>query len=175
MDRFEPYRGELPKEMRRRRPTLLPRNANRPGWRLGGFLALWIVAAGCSGQDREQPPPNKYEGFHDESNCERIVGWAWDANHPDDRIKVDLYDGDALLTTVTADHLRQGLVKNGVGDGKHEFIVPLPASLKDGRTHTITVRFGGTATNLSRTPQNVTCGADAAPQKGAGGSEKAAR
>jgi hypothetical protein len=33
----------------------------------------------------------------------------------------------------------------------------VPASLKDGQTHSITVKFSGTSTNLTGTPKTIHC------------------
>src|SRR5206468_8737575 len=37
------------------------------------------------------------------------------------------------------------------------FSYTVPASLKDGQSHSITVKFPGTATNLNNTPRTITC------------------
>ena len=61
-------------------------------------------------------------GSLDRVGCERIEGWAWDPQQPETPIAVNLYDGETLLATVTADRyaedLRSALHK---GDGKHGF------------------------------------------------------
>lgn len=105
------------------------------------------------------PAPPTYEGFHDAANCTGLVGWAWDASRPDEPIKVDVYDGDRLLTTLTADEFRQDLLNSKKGNGRHNFSYPLPAQLKDGKPHSIRVRFAGTNTDLGNTPKEITCNA----------------
>src|ERR1044071_5071322 len=30
-----------------------------------------------------------YEGFQDDINCYNLIGWAWDAQHPNDAVKVE--------------------------------------------------------------------------------------
>ena len=70
-------------------------------------------------------------GSLDRVGCERIEGWAWDPQQPETPIEVEIYDGEILLGTVTADRLRQDLVRSKKGDGKHGFVFKTPASVKD--------------------------------------------
>ena len=96
-------------------------------------------------------------GSLDRAGCDRIEGWAWDPRHPDERIAVDLYDGKTLLTTVTADRLRQDLVRSKKGDGVHGFVFNTPASLKDGTTHQIHAMIAGVEIELNKSPQELAC------------------
>ncbi len=89
-----------------------------------------------------------YEGYLDTATCSALTGWAADHNRLNTVINVDLYDGPAYLTTVAANQLRPD-VGAYLGDaGYHGFTWTVPASLKDGRTHSLSAKFGGTATNL---------------------------
>jgi D-alanine transfer protein len=99
--------------------------------------------------------PPEYEGFHDTADGQRITGWAYDRNRPNDPLKVDIYDGTRLLATVLADQFRPGLLDTGRGNGKHAFIYPTPASLKDGKDHVIRVRIAGTKFDLAKTPKTL--------------------
>jgi membrane protein involved in D-alanine export len=98
-----------------------------------------------------------YEGVHDTATCERITGWALDNGNPNESINVDIYADDRLIATVRADGFRQGLKDSGMGNGKHAFNYPLPANLKDGRVHSIRVRFSGTSIDLRSTPKVIDC------------------
>ncbi|CAO3436159.1 hypothetical protein [Azospirillum endophyticum] len=56
----------------------------------------------------------------------RVFGWAWDGNHPGDRLEVELRlerDGGPpeTLARVAADWLRPDLAGGGIGDGAHAF------------------------------------------------------
>ncbi|MFS2013043.1 hypothetical protein ACCD06_24795 [Azospirillum sp. CT11-132] len=56
----------------------------------------------------------------------RVFGWAWDGNHPADRLEVELRlerDGGPpeMLARVAADRPRPDLVGGGIGDGAHAF------------------------------------------------------
>ena len=66
-----------------------------------------------------------------------MVGWIWHKQQPNTPIQVDIYDGSKKLGTVTADQPRADLVRAGKGNGKHGYIYALPATVKDGKTHTI--------------------------------------
>jgi hypothetical protein len=93
-------------------------------------------------------PAQNYGGWVDAVNCSTIAGWAWDGNAPYSPILVDIYDGSLPVATVLADQFRQDLVNAGIGDGRHGFNFPVPASLKDGQTHRIGAFFAGTGTPL---------------------------
>jgi hypothetical protein len=101
--------------------------------------------------------PPLYEGFHDISNCDGLVGWAWDQNNPDSPIKVDIYDGDNLIATVTADEFRQDLVNARKGNGNHGFSYAIPPTLKDGKVHSIRIKYAGTSMDLGNTLKTINC------------------
>ena len=98
-----------------------------------------------------------YFGFHDGAGCNTIQGWVWDANSPNSTVNVDIYDGSTLIGTVAATLYRQDLA-DVFGSPYHGFIFHTPPSLRDGQPHTVTVRFGGTNTNLQLdTPRITAC------------------
>lgn len=108
------------------------------------------------------PPPTAaapatYEGYHDITNCIGVMGWALDMSRPEEPIKVDIYDGDKLLATVSADQFRQDLLDHKKGNGKHSFIYPFPSQLKDGKPHVLRMKFAGTITDLKDTSKEITC------------------
>lgn len=96
------------------------------------------------------------EGEVEVVNCDVISGWAWDQTRPDVPIDVDIYDGTTLLARVSANIFRQGLYYYGVGDGRHGFSFPTPASLRDGQPHSIRVRYAGTDIDIG-SPMSLTC------------------
>ena len=100
--------------------------------------------------------PNLF-GRHDGQGCNAIEGWAWDSNDRNGTVSVDIYDGSTLLGSVAATLYRQDLA-DALGSPYHGWIFHPPASLRDGQPHTITVKFGGTNTNLPLdTPRTTTC------------------
>ena len=97
------------------------------------------------------------QGRHDGQGCNAIEGWAWDSNDPNGTVNVDIFDGTTLIGTVAATLYRQDLA-DALGSPYHGFIFHTPASLKDGQPHTVTVKFGGTNTNLTLdTPRTTSC------------------
>jgi RHS repeat-associated protein len=103
------------------------------------------------------PAPN-YGGWLDTGNCTLIGGWAWDSNQPNTPINVDVYDGALkILSNVPANQYRSDLQAAGIGNGYHAFAIATPSSLKDGGSHSISVKFAGTSSNLSGTPGSITC------------------
>jgi len=98
---------------------------------------------------------NGYEGFHATADCREIAGSAWDVLQPNRPVGVDIYDGRTLLATVSADQFRPWLVD--LGNGKHGFVYATPVQLKDGRSHSVTVRISGTNVTLRNSPRVVTC------------------
>ncbi len=98
-----------------------------------------------------------YEGFFETPTCDIIKGWAWKPADPNGAINVDIYDGSARILTVPANQFRQDLLNAGKGNGYHAFSVATPASLKDGRVHTLRAKIGGTNIELANNPRTLTC------------------
>lgn len=144
--------------------TILSRTATRITVRTpahaGGSVNVVVTTPGGSatrtgGFTYTAPPA--YGGFHDSINCYGISGWAWDANQPNTPIQVSIYKDGTFLNTILADGFRQDLLNAGIGDGRHGFGYSLPASVRDGNSHSIEVRFGGTNTKLNQSPRTIQC------------------
>jgi len=131
------------------------------------LFLLGISLLACSGNkppagNATTPPapssgPPSYEGYHDIDNCNAILAWAWDMNRPDEPVKLDIYDGNVLLTTVAADGFRQDLLSVGKGNGKHGMYFAVPPQMKDSKKHIITIKIAGTNVELSNGPKEITC------------------
>ena len=128
------------------------------------LFSLSVALLACSGnqptRDASQTTPSAppaYEGYLDIANCDAIIAWGWDMNHPNEPIKLDIYDGNLLVSTVTADNFRQDLLDVGKGNGKHAIFWPIPPQMKDGKKHIITVKFPGTSVELGTAPKEITC------------------
>lgn len=103
--------------------------------------------------------PTQYTGYVDAVDCQSnaVSGWAADRNELNTSIGVDIYDGDTLLETVVADQSRPDVGAILGDNGIHGFVYQMPDRLKDGRPHSIQVKFGATALNLTSSPQSLTC------------------
>lgn len=105
--------------------------------------------------DSPKSASTSFEGSFDKLAVESVGGWARDAARPNEAIKVEIYDGAALLAKVTASEFHEDLKNAGKGTGKHAFNYPLPASLRDGQSHTISVKYEGSSVELPRSPKTL--------------------
>jgi hypothetical protein len=129
---------------------------SRYGITLGVALALaGLSLAFASPADSPKPASTQFEGSFDKLAVESVGGWAWDASRPTEAIKVEIYDGTTLLGTVTAQEFRQDLKSAGKGDGKHAFNYALPQTLRDGQSHTISIRYAGSTSELPGSPKTL--------------------
>src|SRR5262249_7989342 len=102
------------------------------------------------------------EGFLELADAEFIAGWAWDKKQPNGPLLVDIYDGEKKLATAVADQFRAHLRAAGsgggagIGDGRHGLVYRPPASLKDGKAHTIRVKTSGSNVELDGSPKTLT-------------------
>ena len=98
-------------------------------------------------------------GALDGVGCDGVSGWAEDSNDRAGVVNVDIYADSTLIATLVATQVRPDLTQAGFGNPYHGFTYPMPSNLKDGKMHTITVKFGGTTTNLpwGTNPLNFTC------------------
>jgi len=145
---------------------------------LTSLAIVAALAAGCSGQppasstagtaaSTPAPAPPLFEGAHDKSGCGEITGWAWDRNHPGTAVSIDVMDGESKVGTAVADRPRQDLAAAGVGTGKYGFVYNVPASLKDGRSHSIRTVVSGSGTVLRDSPRPLECNPTARMYEGA--------
>lgn len=123
---------------------------------LNPYVTSTHINIGNSALMCESTPP-VYEGFDDFLGCYSAVGWAWNPNWPNDPVKVDVYDGTTLLGSTLANGFRQDLLNAGKGNGYHGFNFSMPNSVRNGSAHSISVKFGSTATQLTGSPRSVTC------------------
>jgi hypothetical protein len=134
---------------RRSKNTLLPY----------GIVALLIAVSGwtfAAPSDSKSPgTTSQFEGSFDKLAVESLGGWARDAARPNEAIKVEVYDGATLLAAVSADGFRADLKDAGKGEGKHAFNFALPQTLRDGQSHTISVKYPGTDSHLPGSPKTL--------------------
>ena len=72
---------------------------------------------------------------------------------------MDIYDNGVPLLSSIANVFRQDLLNAGIGNGYQGYNIATPGSLKDGKSHTITIYFGGTSNFLSggANATSITC------------------
>jgi hypothetical protein len=127
--------------------------------------ASTVESARASWEATAEASPAKMVGSLDPVECQGLHGWAWDPKRPNDPVKVDIYDGDHLVTTLVADKFRKDLAEVGIGDGKHSFEMVLPKELIDGKSHSIRAKFSGKEVDLPLSPQTLFCTEDDASRK----------
>jgi MYXO-CTERM domain-containing protein len=118
------------------------------------------------------PPNQPPQGWLDAAGCDRIGGWAQDPDAPDQPIDVHLYfdsnpgDPGAQAFAVHADQHRDDLCQ-AIGSCNHGFSAPPPASLLDGKPHTVQAfgidSAGGSNPVLSGSPKTFQCDPPAPP------------
>jgi hypothetical protein len=118
----------------------------------------------CSRKTTETQSPlsgivvlGEFQGFHEATNCSVIEGWAWKPAQPAAHVSVEIYDGDVKIGTVDALMFRDDLAKASIGNGRHALRFPVPASIKDGNDHVISLRIAGAATALTNSPKHLNC------------------
>jgi glycosyltransferase involved in cell wall biosynthesis len=99
--------------------------------------------------------PRKLHGHIDVATRTEILGWTWDPKRPDERIRLELVEEETVLATTTADLNRPGLVRAGIGDGRHEFRISLPAGLLWQDHHILHLRCSETKAAVPGSPINL--------------------
>ncbi|WP_128544598.1 PQQ-dependent sugar dehydrogenase [Larkinella soli] len=103
-----------------------------------------------------------FEGFLDRADCNSLYGWVWNRDKPNVSYTVEFLDGATagsatVQGTTEANIFRQDLKNAGKGNGVHGFLLNTPASLRDGRAHTVWARVQGSTYLLKLSPKTVTC------------------
>jgi membrane protein involved in D-alanine export len=123
------------------------------------LITFQLVCIGLlifSGRIGAPPLPHHLSAI-DGADCYEMFGWAWDKHRPNGSVAVDLWDGDRYVVTFKADEFRQDLVDAGYGNGQHAFHLWTPSVLKDGRSHIVHLRVGGTTLELTGSPKVIVC------------------
>jgi hypothetical protein len=100
---------------------------------------------------------NQYLGRFEWVDCNTLGGHAWDKNNPNAAVTVEILEGSTVLGTVIANKYRADVKNAGNGTGYYGFSMPLPASLRDGQAHQLSVRVQGSTVILSSSPRSITC------------------
>ena len=142
---------------------------------LCGIFIAALANSPAPTQAALKPPQPIYDGMLERADCSFIAGWAMDQNTPNVSIYVDIYDGPTLLASVPANLFRRELSDAGIYP-YHGFRFSTPSSVKDGKIHQISVKFGGTFIDLPGSPRHIACNSSlfptAVPQSIASGEGK---
>ena len=98
-----------------------------------------------------------YVGRVDQLDCMTIRGWAADRNRLNSAITVRIYDAEKLVQTVTANQSRPDVGQNLGDNGTHGFNIATPAVFRDGKPHSLRVRFESSNTSLSGGAKSIDC------------------
>ncbi|MCF2487352.1 T9SS type A sorting domain-containing protein [Dyadobacter sp. CY347] len=99
--------------------------------------------------------PALYGGALESATCTEIKGWAWNQNYPSKTVSVELIEGSTVLATSVANIFRQDL--DTLGTGNYGFVIASPSILRDGQSHSVSVRIQGTNILLSGSPKIINC------------------
>lgn len=80
-------------------------------------------------------------------------GWTFNSARPEDRLTVEILEGDRVVARGVADLPREDLEKAGIGDGRHHFKLQLSFELKDGQPHELVAKVRGTTHLLVGSPK----------------------
>ncbi|MGG7663506.1 T9SS type A sorting domain-containing protein [Dyadobacter sp. BHUBP1] len=100
---------------------------------------------------------NQYAGSFEWFDCDAIKGWVWDKNAPNSAVTVEVYEGTTVYATAIADQYREDLKNAGIGTGNYGFRIAMPAALKDGQNHNISIRVKASTVVLNNSPRAMNC------------------
>jgi len=90
-------------------------------------------------QLRAKSADHSVAGYVDGVKCDRVIGWAYDAQNPRKRVTVDLYCGGKLVSSAVAGQYREDLKAAEIGDGRYGFACEFPGITSPTRK-TVSVR-----------------------------------
>ncbi|MCZ8186617.1 MAG: glycosyltransferase [Beijerinckiaceae bacterium] len=94
-------------------------------------------------------------GHIDKLDHTKVEGWAWNPKAPEERVELEILDGENCIARTRAANLRPDLVRAAVGDGHYGFSVPFPPDLFPLAVHRLSVRVAGTGQHLKNSPQTI--------------------
>jgi hypothetical protein len=68
-------------------------------------------------------------GISDLFENQKIYGWAFNSDDPDEHLKINVKVGDNVVAEGLANVFRKDLPGAGVGDGHHAFVITLPSQV----------------------------------------------
>ncbi len=104
----------------------------------------------AAGETQVRPGP--LQGNLDGLDGNSITGWAFDPEHPDTPVVLEVLDGAGLVARLTANRFRADLEMAGIGDGRHGFELQLAHSLSTDVRHELRVRRVSDGKELAGSP-----------------------
>jgi hypothetical protein len=94
-------------------------------------------------------------GYVEAKTATQVLGWAWAPATPGRRVTVQALLGEAVIAEATADRPRDDLARNGIGDGRHAFELPLPeaAHARQAELRVVARTDAGAVVSLTPPPQ----------------------
>ncbi|WP_339756175.1 glycosyltransferase family A protein [uncultured Hoeflea sp.] len=83
------------------------------------------------------------ELFIDALSDTHAAGWAWCPSRPEERLTLEIVDGQEIVGEVIADRYREDLETAGKGDGRYAFEFRFPKTIPASRLHRVTFRRKG--------------------------------
>jgi glycosyltransferase involved in cell wall biosynthesis len=122
---------------------------------------IWRGLAARAGLTmRAAPITARLEGTIDRLEHDRIEGWAWLPEFPEEFVELEVLDCDGVIARVVADRHRPDLAEAGIGDGRHAFRLMLRSGLAADRPHEIRIRRAGGGAELPGSPMVLRAVAD---------------
>lgn len=84
-----------------------------------------ISSSERAANDERLEASTRFEANIDDHDCGLLIGWAWDRQHPDRALAVEVRDASGARVIGRADRLRQDLLRAGKGNGRHGFEIHL--------------------------------------------------
>jgi hypothetical protein len=100
---------------------------------------------------------NQYQGNFEYAGCNVVSGWAWDKNHPETALTVEVIENNVVQATFLANIYKESVKNAGFGTGIYGFTIPTPGFLKDNKPHQLSVRVKGSTFILNNSPRTITC------------------
>ena len=92
------------------------------------------------------------EGHIDTVDWAAVDGWVWNPKHPEERIRLELVDGETPLATAIASAHRSELMQRGIGDGGYGFSIQFPNEIQAEGRHTLHLRCADSGAPVPGSP-----------------------
>lgn len=99
--------------------------------------------------------PDRISGYLDGVVDGIAHGWAYDAEHPERKINVEIICGAEVVGEGAADLFRSDLAKSNIGDGSHHFQIVISRQFRDGQEYKFEARANSSLQMLKGAVHNI--------------------